>query len=63
MYRCRLFSRFVIASALVLMIDAPAVPALAQAPTAEQHEHATAAPDQDPESHDMQMARDGSGTS
>ena len=61
MYRCRLFSRLVGASALALSV-ATAAPAAAQAPTPEQHEHAIA-PDQEPQGHDMQMARDGSGTS
>jgi YHS domain-containing protein len=67
MYRRQLFSRFVSAIALALMIGANArqawAQALPQSPTSEPDQHAAAAPEQEPEGHDMQMAREGSGTS
>jgi len=66
MYRRQPFSRFVGTIALALIIGPNALPAWAQAspqlPTSEQHQHAAAAPDQEHEGHDMQMAREGSGT-
>src|SRR6266496_147514 len=64
MYRCPSLSRLVGAAALALSIGPNASRAWAQspAPTTEQHQHADGAPDQEPGGHDMQMAREGSGT-
>jgi YHS domain-containing protein len=68
MYRRLAFSRFVGASALVLIAGLNVVPIRAQSsspsqpPTTEQHQHPAAAPAQEHEDHDMQMAREGSGT-
>lgn len=62
----RPFSRFVGAIAVALVVDAHAIPGWAQVPpepqTSEQHQHAAGAPDQEHEGHDMQVAREGSGT-
>jgi len=68
MYSRRAFSRFAGAVALVLIAGLNAVPARAQSSspsqpaTTEQHEHPAAAPAREHEGHDMQMAREGSGT-
>jgi YHS domain-containing protein len=59
-------SRLAVVVALNLIGGINAVPARAQspsqAPPAEQHQHATGAPDQEHEASDMPMARGGSGT-
>jgi hypothetical protein len=68
MYRRLAFSRFVGAIALVLIAGLNVVPIRAQSsspsqpPTTEQHQHPAATPAQEHEDHDMQMARQGSGT-
>lgn len=66
MYACHRFARSAGAVALAAMVGANATRASAQAPAPppapEQHQHAAAAPDEGHEGHDMQMAREGSGT-
>lgn len=60
------FSRLVRAAALVSLAGLNEVPIQAQSPsqspTTEQHQHPAAAPAQEHEGHDIQMAREGSGT-
>jgi YHS domain-containing protein len=58
------FSRFAGVCALVSIFGLNAVPVRAQSqpPTAEQHQHPAATPDQEQEGLGMQMARDASGT-
>ncbi len=65
MYRRQPFSRFVNALALAFTVGANDRPARAQTSpsTLDEHQHAAAAPEPAPEGHDMQMAREGSGTS
>src|SRR6476646_10232893 len=69
MYRHLAFSRFVGAIALVLIAGLNVLPIRAQSsspsqpPTTEQDQHPAAMPAQEHEDHDMQMAREGSGTS
>jgi hypothetical protein len=67
MYRRLAFSRFVGAIALVMIIGLNVVPIRAQSspsqpPTTEQHQHPAATPAQEHEGHEIQMAREGSGT-
>jgi YHS domain-containing protein len=61
------FSRLIGVVALGFTVGINAAPAWAQAsaplPASEQHQHDPGAPDQERGEHDMQMARDGSGTS
>src|SRR2546427_11919727 len=66
MYSRPPFSRFVGAVALAVFVGASVLPGWAQAPPqpppSEPHQHAAAAPDREQEGHDMQIAREGSGT-
>jgi hypothetical protein len=67
MYNCIDFSRLIGVVALAYAVGIDAAPAWAQAsaplPASEQHQHDAGASDQERGEHDMQMARDGSGTS
>ena len=68
MYGRLAFSRVLGAIALILITGLNVVPIRAQSsspsqpPTTEQHEHPAATPGREHEDHDMQMAREGSGT-
>jgi YHS domain-containing protein len=68
MYSRLAFSRFAGALALALIAGLNAVPVRAQSsspsqsPTTDQHQHSAATPAQEHEGHDVQMAREGSGT-
>ena len=65
MYTRVAFSRFAGVIALILISGLNAVPVRAQSsaqPPTAQHQHPAATPDQEQEGHDMQIAREGSGT-